>query len=222
KQGKRALRNFAAVKETSAKWHFVAKPFRNTVEASARYFAAAKVVWHTSATSQYSSIHLAAAKHCEMEKHDFAPKVPFRRVFRNCESGFGTRVPLRSTVTSISQLRNSLRSCCENGNCCEIGVLAPFSQPLRLLQSHAVQLRSSSLSNAGQSSIAQNGANTRAKSSSPSNRKRSLRKEPLPESAPEAFAVETKSTSGEAAPPKPPARRYLTRSEAAIEEETQG
>ena len=52
---------------------------------------------------------------CEMEKRDFAPKVLFRRVFRNCESGFGTRVPLRSTVTSISQLRNSLRSCCENG-----------------------------------------------------------------------------------------------------------
>ncbi|RVW25161.1 Retrovirus-related Pol polyprotein from transposon opus [Vitis vinifera] len=42
--------------------HFVAKPFRNTVEVSARYFAAAKVIWHTSATSQYSSIHLAAAK----------------------------------------------------------------------------------------------------------------------------------------------------------------
>ncbi|KAL6348526.1 hypothetical protein AAG906_013146 [Vitis piasezkii] len=50
-----------------------------------------------------------------MEKRDFAPKVPFRRVIRNCESGFGTRVPFRSTVTSISQLRNSLRSCCENG-----------------------------------------------------------------------------------------------------------
>ncbi|RVW19821.1 Transposon Ty3-G Gag-Pol polyprotein [Vitis vinifera] len=77
---KRALRNFAA-EGNSAKWHFVAKPFRNTVEASARDFAAAKVVWHTSATSQYSSIHLAAAKHCEMEKHDFAPKVPFRRDF---------------------------------------------------------------------------------------------------------------------------------------------
>ncbi|RVW47425.1 hypothetical protein CK203_098413 [Vitis vinifera] len=97
-----------------------------------------------------------------MEKRDFAPKVPFRRAFRNCESGFGTRVPLRSTVTSISQLRNSLRSCCENGkllrNCRFVAKLkltpglpfflfipvksaakrvskirAPFSQPLRLL-----------------------------------------------------------------------------------------
>ena len=31
-------------------------------------------------------------------------------VFRNCESGFGTRVPLRRTVASISQLRNALRN----------------------------------------------------------------------------------------------------------------
>ena len=44
--------------------------------------------------------------HCEVVKPDFAPKVPFRRVFRNCEGGFGTRVPFRSTVTLISQLRN--------------------------------------------------------------------------------------------------------------------
>ena len=99
--------------------HFVAKPFRSTVELSAK-------------------------------------------VFRNCESGFGTRVPLRSTVASISQLRNSLRSCCENGKLLRswrfvarlkliLGlpfflfipvksaakrvskIRAPFSQPLRLL-----------------------------------------------------------------------------------------
>ncbi|RVX22034.1 hypothetical protein CK203_000982 [Vitis vinifera] len=44
--------------------------------------------------------------HCEVVKPDFAPKVPFRRVFRNCEADFGTRVPFRSTVTLISQLRN--------------------------------------------------------------------------------------------------------------------
>ena len=73
KQGKnRALRNFAGWRKLLRNWHFAAKPFRSTVEASAS-------------------------------------------VFRNCESGFGTRVPLRSTVTSISQLRNSLRSCWENG-----------------------------------------------------------------------------------------------------------
>ncbi|WKA06782.1 hypothetical protein VitviT2T_024666 [Vitis vinifera] len=53
--------------------------------------------------------------HCEVEKRDFAPKVPFRSVIRNCENDFGTRVQLRSTVTSISQLRNALRNCCENG-----------------------------------------------------------------------------------------------------------
>ncbi|RVW26786.1 hypothetical protein CK203_099732 [Vitis vinifera] len=40
---------------------------------------------------------------------------PIPQGISQCESGFGTRVPLHSTVTSISQLRNSLRSCCENG-----------------------------------------------------------------------------------------------------------
>ncbi|RVW70874.1 hypothetical protein CK203_061428 [Vitis vinifera] len=39
-------------------------------------------IWHTSATSQYSSIHFTAAKtHCEVEKRDFAPKVPFAGYF---------------------------------------------------------------------------------------------------------------------------------------------
>ena len=68
KQGKnRALRNFAGWRKLLRNWHFAAKPFRSTVEASAS-------------------------------------------VFRNCESEFGTRVPLRRTVASISQLRNSLRN----------------------------------------------------------------------------------------------------------------
>ncbi|RVW97562.1 hypothetical protein CK203_046515 [Vitis vinifera] len=44
--------------------------------------------------------------HCEVKKADFATKVPFRKGFRGCESTFGTRVPFRSTVTLISQLRN--------------------------------------------------------------------------------------------------------------------
>ena len=67
KQGKnRALRNFAGWRKPLRNEHFVAKPFRNTVEVSAR-------------------------------------------VFRSCESKFGTRVPLRSIVASIWQLRNALR-----------------------------------------------------------------------------------------------------------------
>ena len=68
KQGKnKALRNFAGWRKLLWNEHFVAKPFRNTVEVSAS-------------------------------------------VFRSCESGFGTRVPLRSTVASIWQLWNPLRS----------------------------------------------------------------------------------------------------------------
>ncbi|RVW41251.1 Retrovirus-related Pol polyprotein from transposon 17.6 [Vitis vinifera] len=76
---KQSSAKFRRVKETSAKWHFVAKPFRSTVEALRVYFAAAKVnlahechfagisqlrkwFWHTSATSQHSDINFAAAK----------------------------------------------------------------------------------------------------------------------------------------------------------------
>ncbi|RVW66570.1 hypothetical protein CK203_064619 [Vitis vinifera] len=51
-----------------------------------------------------------------------------------------------------------------------------------------------------------------AKSSSPSNRKKGLRKEPLPESAPEPSPSRPNPPPVKPAPPKPPARRYLTRS----------
>ncbi|RVW86125.1 hypothetical protein CK203_037954 [Vitis vinifera] len=112
-RGKTELCEISQVKKPLRNEHFVAKPFRNTVEVSAR-FRSCEVIWHTSATSQ-TGAHLQLRNALRSVKPDFAPKVPFRRVFRNCESGFGTRVPLRSTVTSISQLRNALRSCCENG-----------------------------------------------------------------------------------------------------------
>ena len=47
-----------------------------------------------------------AAKLQSVKILNFAVKAPFRRVFRGCEAHFGTRVPFRSTVTLISQLRN--------------------------------------------------------------------------------------------------------------------
>ncbi|XP_010662487.1 anther-specific proline-rich protein APG-like [Vitis vinifera] len=51
-----------------------------------------------------------------------------------------------------------------------------------------------------------------AKSSSPSNRKKTLRKEPLLDSAPEPSSSKPIPPPAKPAPPKPPARRYLTRS----------
>ncbi|XP_059599008.1 vegetative cell wall protein gp1-like [Vitis vinifera] len=51
-----------------------------------------------------------------------------------------------------------------------------------------------------------------AKSSSHSNRKRSLRKEPSPGSAPEPTLSRPNPPPVKPAPPKPPAKRYLTRS----------
>ncbi|RVW66930.1 hypothetical protein CK203_063654 [Vitis vinifera] len=163
-RGKTELCEISQVKETSAKWHFVAKPFRSTVEASASVFRSCESGFGTRVPLRRTVASISQLRnHCEVEKRDFAPKVPFRRVFRNCESGFGTRVPLRSTVTSISQLRNSLRSCCENGKLLRnwrfvaklkltpglpfflfipvksaakrvSKIRAPFSQPLRLLR----------------------------------------------------------------------------------------
>ena len=87
--------------------HFVAKPFRNTVEVSAKIFAAAKpILAHECHFAAQEHLFRSCETHCEVLKPDFAPKVPFCKVFRNCEVGFGTRVPFCSTVTLISQLRN--------------------------------------------------------------------------------------------------------------------
>ena len=40
---------------------------------------------------------------------NFATETPFGRVFRSCETTFGTRVPFCSTVLLIFKLRNGLR-----------------------------------------------------------------------------------------------------------------
>nr|CAN82648.1 hypothetical protein VITISV_005197 [Vitis vinifera] len=87
--------------------HFVAKPFHNTVEVSAKIFAAAKpILAHECHFAAQEHLFRSCETHCEVKKADFATKVPFRKGFRGCESTFGTRVPFRSTVTLISQLRN--------------------------------------------------------------------------------------------------------------------
>ena len=41
---------------------------------------------------------------------NFAAETPFGKVFRSCETTFGTRVPFSSTVPLISKLRNELRN----------------------------------------------------------------------------------------------------------------
>ncbi|RVW62848.1 hypothetical protein CK203_056301 [Vitis vinifera] len=214
--------NDPRVKETSAKCDFAAKPFRSTVEASASvfriakvdlahechfaeqwhqfrscethcemeklishqksysagYFAIAKVVWHTSATSQHSDINFAAAK-------------------------------LTAKLLRKWQVAAKLAFCCETDHSRSPFIF--FAKPRRPF------LRSSSpFSSAGQRSISQNGTNARGKVFIPF--------EPQKESAKgaksrfcsrtcsKAFAVETKPPPVKPAPPKPPARRYLTRS----------
>ncbi|RVW29436.1 hypothetical protein CK203_101664 [Vitis vinifera] len=101
KQGKnRGLRDFAA----SAKLKFCCEtssqpncPLCEPILAHECHFAAQE--------SPFRSCESG----CEPPKHEilhFAGKAPFGRVFGSCEADFGTRVPFRSTVTLISQLRN--------------------------------------------------------------------------------------------------------------------
>ena len=115
KQGKnRAKTGVCEILQPLRNRHFVAKPFRNTFDSSAKIFAAAK-------PSLAHECHFAeqkppfrscesAAKLQSVKIPVFAVKAPFRKVFRSCETKFGTRVPFRSTVTSLSKLRNGLRS----------------------------------------------------------------------------------------------------------------
>nr|CAN59853.1 hypothetical protein VITISV_007247 [Vitis vinifera] len=134
--------------------------------------------WHTSATSQHRSICFVAAKRIA------------KWVFRNCESDFRTRVPLRNTVTLISQLRNALRM-------------------NHVVQASGHLLRSATSAKFRYPEIARTQG---AKSSFPSNRKKSLRKEPVPDSAPKPSQPKAIPPPVKPAPPKPPAKRYLTRS----------
>ena len=86
--------------------HFAAKPVRNLRPLSTKIFAAAKpLLAHECHFAAQEHLFRSCETHCEVKKADFATKVPFRKGFRGCESTFGTRVPFRSTVTLISQLR---------------------------------------------------------------------------------------------------------------------
>ncbi|RVX13157.1 hypothetical protein CK203_017897 [Vitis vinifera] len=87
--------------------HFAAKPVHSLRPLSAKIFAAAKpILAHECHLAVQEHLFRSCETHCEEEKLDFATKVPFRRVFRGCEAHFGTRVPFRSTMTLILQLRN--------------------------------------------------------------------------------------------------------------------
>ncbi|KAL6340715.1 hypothetical protein AAG906_014405 [Vitis piasezkii] len=221
KQGKTELCEISRLKETSAKWAFccqiIPQHCRSLCEG----------------ISQLRNRGLAhdCETHCEMEKHDFAPKVLLRRNFAIAKWGFGTRVPLRSTVTSISQLRNTLRSCCENGKllrnwrfvakikltfgvpfflfipviCLRKGFQnrAPFSQPLRLLDEPRRPTSDHPLGSerVGQSLVARDGPNARSKVVISLNRKRGC------EGATSKFAEPSPRPNPppvQPAPPKPP------------------
>ncbi|RVW62782.1 hypothetical protein CK203_058911 [Vitis vinifera] len=86
------------------------KPVRNPIALSAKIFAAAKpILAHECHFAAQEPPFRSCESGCEPPKHEilhFAGKAPFERVFGSCETHFCTRVPLRSTGTPISQLRN--------------------------------------------------------------------------------------------------------------------
>ncbi|RVW67122.1 hypothetical protein CK203_063895 [Vitis vinifera] len=136
---------------------------------------------------------------------------------------FAAAKPLRNgkaTVTSISQLRNSLRSCCENGKLLRNWrfvaklKLTPGLPPFVFFQATPSVLRSSSPFSTPAKDRYPKWHEREGKVFIPSNRKRSLRKEPSPGSVPEPAPKPSPSRPNppvKPAPPKPPARRYLTK-----------
>ncbi|RVW76369.1 hypothetical protein CK203_049849 [Vitis vinifera] len=177
KQGSARFRNFCEISQLLRNRHFAAKLVHSLRPLSAKIFTAAKPILAQECHFAAQECHFAAQEpsfgscetHCEVVKADFAPKVHSAGVFRNCEGEFGTRVPLRSTVTFISQLRMHCEIAAKMAFCCEIGVLAAklkltLSLPLFVFvfEPHRPSLRSSSpISNVGQTSVIRNGANKR-------------------------------------------------------------
>ncbi|RVW57301.1 hypothetical protein CK203_079242 [Vitis vinifera] len=225
-RGLPTVQNFL-VKETSAKLAFCCQPIpqhcRSLCECVSQL---RKWIWHTSATSQNSGINFAAGEtRCEMKKRDFAPKhsdINFAaakltakllrngKLLRNCRFvaelkltpglPFFLFIPVKNAAKRVSKSESHFRS-----------PFIFFAKPRRPF------LRSSSpLSNAGQRSISlkwhereeQNLHLLRtAKESAKGAKSRLCSRTCSP-----AFAVETTTFSSEAGAPKPPARRYLTRS----------
>ncbi|RVW12722.1 hypothetical protein CK203_111446 [Vitis vinifera] len=99
-----------------------AKSFRNSFDSSAKIFAAAKPSLahecHFADRTPISQLRNG----CEAIKREntrFRSQSSIPQGISSCETKFGTRVPFRSTVTSISKLRNGLEVAAK-AFCCEI------------------------------------------------------------------------------------------------------
>ncbi|RVX11252.1 Retrovirus-related Pol polyprotein from transposon 17.6 [Vitis vinifera] len=176
------------------------------------YFAAAKAIWHTSATSQYSSIHLAAAKRIAKwksvishQKSHSAGYFAIAKVVLAHECHFAAQELHFAAAKRTAKLLRKWHFAAKLA-------FSPFSQPFVFFsEPRRPSLRSSSpISNAGQSSIPEMARTRGAKSSSPSNARRVCERSQS-RFCSRAFAVKPIPPPVKPAPPKPPARRYLTR-----------
>nr|CAN62324.1 hypothetical protein VITISV_018464 [Vitis vinifera] len=197
-----------------------AKSFRNSFDSSAKIFAAAnQLLAHECHFAEqeppFRSCELAT-KLQSVKIPVFAVKAPFRRVFRSYETNFGTQVPFRSTMTSLSKLRNGLRSGLREQLFAAKSTRELHSSHLFIslpepddARTSGHLLRSSLPAKSRQSDMARTRG---AKSSSPSNHKRVPRGVPVQGSTSEPPRPEVVSPPAKPAPKNPPARRYLTRS----------
>ncbi|RVW20644.1 hypothetical protein CK203_109081 [Vitis vinifera] len=200
---KQSSAKFRRVKETSAKLAFCCQPIPQ------HYRSLCECVSPIAKVDLAHECHFAEQWHqfrscetrCEMEKRDFAPKVLFRRVFRIAKVVLAHECHFAAHAAKrVSKSEHHSRS--------------PFVFFAKLCRP---SLRSSSpFSSAGQKSIFQNGTNARGKIFIPFEPQKDLRKDPspgsVPEPAPKPSPSRPQPSPVKPAPPKPPARRYLTRS----------
>ncbi|RVW69181.1 Transposon Ty3-I Gag-Pol polyprotein [Vitis vinifera] len=130
------------------------------------------------------------------------------RVFRNCESDFGTRVPLRSTVTSIRSCETDCEVAAKMGFKIERAILADCSSPSSSPTPRKPP-SSSPVIHSGQISATRNGANQRGQVFLSFKPQKVPREEPF-QIPSLSLRSQSSFSSGEARAAKPPARRYLT------------
>ena len=107
KQGSARFCSLCEISQPLRNRHFAAKPVRSAIALSAKIFTAAKpFLAHECHFVAQEHPFRSCETHCEVVKPDFATKVPFRRVFRGCETTFWHMSAIWKPRTLILQLQN--------------------------------------------------------------------------------------------------------------------
>ncbi|RVX11516.1 Retrovirus-related Pol polyprotein from transposon 17.6 [Vitis vinifera] len=202
-RGKTELCEISQVKETSAKWHFAAKPFRSTVEVSASVFRSCESDLAHECHFADSSIHLAAAKRIAKWKSVISHQ-------KSHSAGYFAIAKVASVfpIYTGQLLRKGFQKSEHHSR----SLFVFFSKPRRpppviFSVSNAAKDRYPKMART-------RGANLHLLRTARRVCERSQFQILL-----QSLRRRSQSSSGEAAPPKPPARRYLPGQGSAIAEE---